>query len=206
MKKFNRIVSLMLCLFLLCSTVTFAAEAKQPSSLANMQDILIASADDYFIVVSIPESEVQSYKTRLASDPTFHMNEIQQALSSSSAASRALPPGPIEYQSYMYKDDIRSAVDAASGSGSFDKWLAAIGWTVSVADIANLIELSKMQNIFLLSANILGTLVQWAQQEREEWWKEAYRDIINGTISAVRYTIVQSTTEYPKVWRVFERI
>lgn len=59
---------------------------------------------------------------------------------------------------------------------------------------------------FILAADILGTLVQWAQQEREAWWKEAYKDIINGTISAVRYTIVQSTTEYPKVWRVFERI
>lgn len=90
------------------------------------QDILIDSIDDYFIVVSIPESEVESYQKRLDSDPEFRKNEIQQA--------------------------------------------------------------------------------QWAQQEREDWWKEAYKDIINGTILAVRYTIVQNTTEYPKVWRVFERI
>lgn len=106
----------------------------------------------------------------------------------------------------MYRSDIKAAVDAASGSGTFDKLLTALGWTVSAADIAKIIKLSKKDNIFILTADILGTLVQWAQQEREAWWKEAYKDIINGTISAVRYTIVQNTTEYPKVWRVFERI
>lgn len=31
-------------------------------------------------------------------------------------------------------------------------------------------------------------------------------DICNRTIKAVRYTIVQNPGEYPKVWRVFERI
>ena len=40
----------------------------------------------------------------------------------------------------------------------------------------------------------------------EKWWKEAYRDIINGKISAVRYTIIENPTEYPKIWRVFERV
>lgn len=171
-----------------------------------MKDILIDSTDDHFIVVSIPESEAESYQKRLESDPEFRENEIRQALGGTSADSRALPPGHIEYQSYMYKSDIKAAVDAASGSGTFDNWLTALGWTVSAADIAKLIRLSKRDNIFILAADILGTLVQWAQQEREAWWKEAYKDIINGTISAVRYTIVQSTTEYPKVWRVFERI
>ena len=156
-----------------------------------MKDILIDSTDDHFIVVSIPESEAESYQKRLESDPEFRENEIRQALGGTSADSRALPPGHIEYQSYMYKSDIKAAVDAASGSGTFDNWLTALGWTVSAADIAKLIRLSKRDNIFILAADILGTLVQWAQQEREAWWKEAYKDIINGTISAVRYTIVQ---------------
>lgn len=164
------------------------------------------STDDHFIVVSIPESEAESYQKRLESDPEFRENEIQQALGGTSADSRALPPGHIEYQSYMYKRDIKAAVDAASGSGTFDKWLTGLGWTVTGASIAKLIKLSKRDNIFMLSADILRTLAQWAQQEREAWWKEAYKDIINGTISAVRYTIVQNTTEYPKIWRVFERI
>lgn len=206
MKKLSKLISLVLCLSLLCPTVAFAAETKQITESPNMQDILIDSTDDYFIVVSIPESEVESYQNRLDSDPEFRKNEIQQALGKSSATSRALPPGPIEYQSYMYKSDIKAVVDAASGSGAFDKWLTGLGWTVSAADIAGLIKLSKKANIFIFAADILGTLAQWAQQEREEWWKEAYKDIINGTISAVRYTIVQNTTEYPKVWRVFERI
>lgn len=206
MKKISKLISLILCLSLLCSTVAFAAETKQATDSPNMKDILIDSTDDHFIVVSIPESEAESYQKRLESDPEFRENEIRQALGGTSADSRALPPGHIEYQSYMYRSDIKAAVDAASGSGTFDKWLTALGWTVSAADIAKIIKLSKKDNIFILTADILGTLVQWAQQEREAWWKEAYKDIINGTISAVRYTIVQNTTEYPKVWRVFERI
>lgn len=29
---------------------------------------------------------------------------------------------------------------------------------------------------------------------------------MNKKISDVRYTIIENTTEYPKIWRVFERI
>ena len=36
-----------------------------------MKDILIDSTDDHFIVVSIPESEAESYQKRLESDPDF---------------------------------------------------------------------------------------------------------------------------------------
>lgn len=205
MKKITKLVSLILCFALLSSTVAFAAEEPQKLNSQDMKDMLIASTDDYFIVVSIPESEASSYQNRLESDSEFRKMEIQQALGNSSV-SRTLPPGHIEYQSYMYKKDIKKAVDKASGSGSFDKWLSALGWSVSAADIAGLIKLSKKSNIFLLAADILGTLLQWAKQEREAWWTAAYRDIINGKISAVRYTIVQNTTEYPKIWRVFERI
>lgn len=206
MKKICKLISMVLCLSLLSPTFAFAAETKQTTNLPNMQDILIDSTDDHFIVVSVPESEAEAYRNRLESDPEFRENEIKQALDNSSVTSRALPPGNIEYQSYLYKSDIKAVVDAASGSGAFDNWLTGLGWVISTADIAGLIKLSKKANIFILTADILGTLAQWAQQEREEWWKEAYKDIINGTISAVRYTIVQNTTEYPKVWRVFERI
>ena len=206
MKKISKLISLILCLSLLCPTVAYAAETKQTTDSPNMKDILIDSTDDHFIVVSIPESEAESYQKRLESDPEFRENEIQQALGGTSADSRALPPGHIEYQSYMYKRDIKAAVDAASGSGTCDKWLTGLGWTVTGASIAKFIRLSTRASFFMLSADILRTLAQWAQQEREAWWKEAYKDIINGTISAVRYTIVQNTTEYPKIWRVFERI
>lgn len=195
-------ISLILCL----PISAFAAEMQQSSDSEEMKDILISSTDDYFIVVSVPESEAEAYQERLESDPEFRESEIQAALGSTSVSSRALPPGIIDYQTYLYKSDIRKAVDKASGAGTFDKWLAGLGWAVEIADIAGLIKLSKTANIFLLSANILGTLILWAQQERQEWWEAAYRDIINGDITAVRYTIIQNNTEYPKAWRVFERI
>ena len=143
MKKISKLISLILCLSLLCPTVAYAAETKQTTDSPNMKDILIDSTDDHFIVVSIPQSEAESYQKRLESDPEFRENEIQQALGGTSADSRALPPGHIEYQSYMYKRDIKAAVDAASGSGTFDKWLTGLGWTVTAASIAKLIKLSK---------------------------------------------------------------
>ena len=52
MKKLSKLISLVLCLSLLCPTVAFAAETKQITESPNMQDILIDSTDDYFIVVS----------------------------------------------------------------------------------------------------------------------------------------------------------
>lgn len=195
-------ISLILCL----PISVFAAETQQSLDSEEMKDILISSTDDYFIVVSVPKSEAETYQARLEADTEFRESEIQSALGSTSVFSRALPPGIIDYQTYLYKSDIRKAVDKASGAGTFDKWLAGLGWAVEIADIAGLIKLSKTANIFLLSANILGTLILWAQQERQEWWEAAYRDIINGDITAVRYTIIQNNTEYPKAWRVFERI
>ena len=75
MKKISKLISLILCLSLLCSTVAFAAETKQATDSPNMKDILIDSTDDHFIVVSIPESEAESYQKRLESDPEFRENE-----------------------------------------------------------------------------------------------------------------------------------
>lgn len=80
MKKISKLISLILCLSLLCPTVAYAAETKQTTDSPNMKDILIDSTDDHFIVVSIPESEAESYQKRLESDPEFRENEIQQAL------------------------------------------------------------------------------------------------------------------------------
>lgn len=154
MKKISKLISLILCLSLLCPTVAYAAETKQTTDSPNMKDILIDSTDDHFIVVSIPESEAESYQKRLESDPEFRENEIQQALGGTSADSRALPPGHIEYQSYMYKRDIKAAVDAASGSGTFDKWLTGLGWTVTAASIAKLIQIVKKGLIFLCCPQI----------------------------------------------------
>ena len=85
-------ISLILCL----PMSVFAAEMQQSSDSEEMKDILISSTDDYFIVVSVPESEAEAYQERLESDPEFRESEIQAALGSTSVSSRTLPPGIIE--------------------------------------------------------------------------------------------------------------
>lgn len=77
---------------------------------------------------------------------------------------------------------------------------------MGVAEIKKLVKLTKKANIFVLSADILVTAISYAKQQRKDWWMQAYIDIMENRISAVRYTIIENTTEYPKIWRVFERI
>lgn len=47
MKKISKLISLILCLSLLCPTVAYAAETKQTTDSPNMKDILIDSTDDH---------------------------------------------------------------------------------------------------------------------------------------------------------------
>lgn len=104
-------------------------------------------------------------------------------------------------------NDIEAAVDSYSGYGTFAKFMTAAGWAITAADIAKLVKLAGKSNVFIFAANILGTLVQWAQEEREAWWNQAFRDICNGKITAVRYIMIQNIkSEYPKIWRVFQRV
>ena len=211
MKKIKKLISLMLCILLVLPSTAFAAEQNSDlivsENQANMVDILLESTEDYYIVVSVPADKATEYQNMLVSDTNFKNEEIESALSVNTVSTCALPEGPIEYQSYLYIDDIQAAVDSYSGTGTFAKFMTAAGWAITAADIAKLVKLSGKANVFLLAANILGTLVQWAQEEREAWWNQALRDICNGKITAVRYTIVQNIkSEYPKIWRVFERI
>ena len=195
-EKISKLISLILCLSLLCSTVAFAAETKQATDSPNMKDILIDSTDDHFIVVSIPESEAESYQKRLESDPEFRENEIRQALGGTSADSRALPPGHIEYQSYMYKSGIKAAVDAASGSGTFDNWLTALGWTVSAADIAKLIRLSKGL-IFLY----------WPQIYLGHWFNGLSRNEKRGGKKPIRTSLMEQSQLYViPLYRILQNI
>lgn len=195
-------ISLILCL----PISVFAAETQQSSDSEEMKDILLSSTDDYFIVVSVPESEAEAYQKRLDSDPEFRESEIQAAFGSTSVSSRTLPPGIIDYQSYMYRADIQKMVDSAARVGAFARWLQNLGRLVTLADIAGLIELSDTEEIFVFVADTLGAYIEWVQAQQKSWWEEALRDIINGVIKAVRLTIIQSNTEYPKAWRVLERI
>ena len=70
-----------------------------------------------------------------------------------------------------------------------------------------MLKIGKVSTCAALAATLLGAAISDAQQERESWWVQAYIDIVNGVIRSVRYTIVQNMkSEYPKAWRVFERI
>ena len=44
------------------------------------------------------------------------------------------------------------------------------------------------------------------QTKENSWWETAEKDILNGVIRAVRYTIVENNGDYPKAWRVLERV
>lgn len=208
MKKMKMIVSLILCFTMLCPAVTYASENEKINlnNFEEMKDIIINSATDYYIVVSVPIEKAEMYQKQLENDSEFRESEIDEVLASLDTDSRAYPPGRIISQTYMHKKDIKKAIDKASGTGTFDKWISGIGGAATLADIVGLIKLSKTANACIFAAQLFSTLVQWVQQQQEKWWKEAYRDIINGKISAVRYTIIENPTEYPKIWRVFERV
>lgn len=212
MGKAKKLLILIICIALMIPTPVFAANSYSDNvdmeeTSTEMVDIFIEATDEYYVVVSIPAEKEEEYRKSLASDEGFREKEIQSVIGDSSISTYALPEGPIEYQSYLYKSDIKKAVDAASGTGAFDKWLTVAGKVIDLAEIKGLLELSKKASFAAWAADFFVTLLQWTLDREEEWWKEAYMDILNGEISAVRYTIVQNVTgEYPKVWRIFERI
>lgn len=212
MGKTKKLLSLIICIALMVPTPVFAANSYSDDTdiegtNVEMVDIFIEATDEYYIVVSIPAEKEEEYRNSLASDAEFRKQEIQYAIGGSNISTYALPEGPIEHQSYLYKSDIKKAVDAASGTGAFDKWLTVAGKLIDLAEIKGLLELSKKASFAAWAADFFVTLLQWTLDREEEWWREAYMDILNGEISAVRYTIVQNVTgEYPKVWRIFERI
>lgn len=209
MKKLKRLLSIAICISLTLSTVSFAQTPTPPvdseKNEKNMVTVTVEDTEDYFILVSVPKSEAESYQKRLKTDKTFKEKEMQTALNLQKNT-RAYPPGKIVYQKNMYKSSIEKAVDAASGRGSFLKWLNSTGKVVDLAEILSLVKLAHKTSIFLFVVELLGSSLQDTMSKQEKWWMTAYRDIINKKIKAVRYTIIENPTEYPKIWRVFERI
>ena len=191
---------------MLSAAVLPAMAINQVEDNNEMEDIVLESTDERCVIVSVPLNVADEYQERINNDPDFARTEIETALLVLNGGARSLPDGHIQYQSYMYIDDIRDAVDSYSGKGTFNNFMTVVGWAATAANIKGLIKLSGYASATLLGANILGTIFSWAQQEREQWWINAERDICNGDISSVRYTIVQNTSEYSKVWRVFERM
>lgn len=210
MKKLVKLVSLILCVSLMIPNVVFAAKPQEDLAAAGKQsdmvDVLLESDEECYIVVSIPADEAKEYKKKLKEDREFHKKEIQMARESVNPNTRALPPGHIEYQSYMYKSTIQKAVDAYSGAGTFLKWANRVGKYVSVKSLSELLKSGGWTDVFKAAAKLLCTTLLDTQQRQQTWWTQAYIDILEGKIRAVRYTIVQNTADYPKVWRVFEYI
>lgn len=63
----------------------------------------------------------KNLKLKLKTDAQFRMKEIQGVLDQMLTDTYALPEGHIEYQSYLYKKDIKAAVDSASGTGTLQQ-------------------------------------------------------------------------------------
>lgn len=208
MRKLISII-LAVCLCFTLSTSAFA-ESQVPGNTQNstdMVDVLVYSDNNRLIYVSIPIEYESVYRERLESDPSFAHLEAEEALSAITSKTRALPEGIIEYQSYMYRSDIENAIDAAAGEGTFVSTLSLFGGIATSGFIQKILHLANVTSGTALAATILGAALSAAQQEREDWWVQAHIDIVNGVISAIRYTIIQNTqSEYPKAWRVFERI
>lgn len=205
-----RLTSLILCFTLMLSVSTYAAEST-PGFVSeeiqnNMVDVVLDSSNERYIVVSIPQDKAEEYKNQIETDREFREAEIESALGATDISSRALPPGKILHQKKLNKKAIKKAVDAVSGTGSFANWYQAARFYMTIAEIKKLIKLSKKASIFALSADILVVAISYTKQQQKNWWMQAYINIMNKKISAVRYTIIENTTEYPKIWRVFERI
>lgn len=174
---------------------------------AEMVDVLVTEDTAYLIYASVPKSLAGEYQARLKNDKAFLEQQTTEALGSSVRTSRTLPDGPIEFQSYLYESDIEAAVDAAKGEGTFFSVIQNAGGVIDAALALKLVKLAGYNTFSSLAVAVLLASLSAAAQEREEWWTQAEIDILKHVISAVRYTIVQNmNSEYPKVWRVFERI
>lgn len=186
----------------ICPSAFAASVAEEP----QMVDIELIITDDYGVVVSVPEDKAEEYRQQLESDPEFRQSEIDTALAFMNPARYTRPAGHIEYQKYMYEDDIKKVVDAYSGGGVYNKWKQACNYIVKTADIINLIFTAGCNNAIDFTEKIMTLGIAIVSSYEEAWWTESHRQICNGEISAVCYLIIQNTTEYPKAWRVFERV
>lgn len=203
----KRFLSLFLALAM-CFSLTAPAFAEAGVKEPQMVDIELTITDDYGIIVSVPEDKAEEYRQRLENDPEFRQSEIDIALmfANPGIASRAYPEGRVCFERYMCKDDIRKAVDTWSGISTFDTFMGSIPTALTIADTFHIIELSGFADAVSLGASILSFIIGLGASYQNNWWLEAERDICDGKITAVRYALIESTVEYPKAWRVFERV
>ena len=201
----KRFLSLFLALAM-CFSLTAPAFATAGVEEPKMVDIELIITDDYGVVVSVPEDKAEEYRQRLESDPEFRQSEIDTALAFTSPARYTRPEGIIDYEQYMYESDIKRVVDAYSGGGVYNKWKQACGYVFTTASIVNLISKAGCTTAISFASVAMQLAIAIVTVYEEAWWTESYRLICAGEISAVLYLIIQNSGEYPKAWRVFERV
>lgn len=203
MKKlhFRRIISAMLVVALLCATMPITAMASSPDDLV---DVVVYQDDDQSIMASVPRSDLAAFEEQLK-DPVYRQAQIDMARAAADPSNaRVLPEGHILSQQYLGEAEIEEFVDAAGGRGTFD-FLVGSGVAITAATVANL--LAKVDTTGAgLAASIFVTGLMYMAAQQESWWTTSYIKILKGEISYVRYTIIENPHDYPKVWRVLDRI
>lgn len=172
----------------------------------GMVDIVLENTDNRSVVVSVPQSQALSYQLKINSDVTFKQKEINKALQYLGNQERALPEGRILHQEEMDMESIEKIVDQKNGFGTFVAFMNSIEWLVGLGELLEIIELSKCTNAIMLASNLLATAATNLNDRQQTWWETAEKDILNGVIRAVRLTIIENNGDYPKVYRIIERL
>ncbi|MDB1931701.1 MAG: hypothetical protein E7F83_16310 [Clostridium sp.] len=190
-----------LCLFLVCiislsiPTNAFAIS----NSYDDMERVVIYEDEETSIVAMVPKDKAEEYKNKLASDENYKQEEIDKL-----NPKLRLPAGQIMYQKHMYKSDIQAAVDAYSGGGTF---LQIMSFPVTGFIADKVLAKAGYSSYIGLSAALLVFAAQDLMQRREEWWKDSYIKILEGSIRCVRLSHIRNTvTDYPAAYLIIERI
>lgn len=204
-----RVFSLLLAVMMLSSPIkAFAVDV--PEAKNDMVDVVIEITEDRCVIASVPREYAAEYQERLNSDPQFRqaqINEFNAAMNAQQQNSRSFPEGPIEYQTEFDEDDIRDFINSIAGPSTYEAQKQLAGALFDIAEYLDMLEDCNYATAMSFGANLLGIALSISAAQSEAWWQQAELDICNGIIRAVRYSIVQNVaSEYPKVWRVFERI
>lgn len=81
---------------------------------------------------------------------------------------RALPEGKILVQKYLYKLEIKKAVDRVK-LGALDSYLE----TMSVA-VETIMKLLKVSNPYALVGATVGWAIEFIRVKPYDWWKDSY--------------------------------
>lgn len=203
MKKlhFRRIISAMLVVTLLCATMPVTAMASSPDDLV---DVVVYQDDDQSIVASVPRSDLAEFEEQLK-DPAYLQAQIDMARAAADPSNaRVLPEGHILSQQYLGEAEIQEFFEAAGERATFDFFLAN---TTSITTTAVGALLKKVKTTAVgLAATVFITSLSYMASQQESWWTTSYVKILKGEISYVRYTIIENPHDYPKVWRVLDRV